>query len=98
MASSEAGGNFKTKVIVLSFVYLLIGNDAFYFLFPLIVDKGFVEWTMSLAEEWTVLSVFLAVLLSVGGWKYWQADMSKNLKENGLSVRGGFTFAADTFI
>lgn len=81
MASSEAGGNFKTKVIVLSFVYLLIGIGAFYFLFPLIVDKGFVEWTMSLAEEWTVLSVILAVLLSVGGWKYWQADMRKTLKK-----------------
>lgn len=81
MAASEAGGNFGTKVIVLSFIYLLIGVGVFYFLFPLLSDKGFVEWTMSISKDWTLLTVIVAVALSIGGWKYWQTDMQKTLKK-----------------
>lgn len=81
MAASEAGGNFKTKAIVLSFIYLLIGVIIFYFLFPLLSGNGFVEWTISLAEDWTLLSILMAVFLSVGGWKYWQTDMRKTMKK-----------------
>jgi hypothetical protein len=80
MAASEAGGNFKTKSIVLSFFYLLVAICALYFLFPLLLDKGFVEWTMSIAKDHTLLSITMAVVLSIGGWKYWQFDMRRTMK------------------
>ena len=81
MAVSEAGGNFKTKTIVLSFIYLLIGVCAIYFLFPLLSEKGFVEWTMVLANDWPLLSIIVAAILSIAGWKYWQTDMLKTMKK-----------------
>ncbi|MEZ7170770.1 hypothetical protein [Sporosarcina sp. OR05] len=81
MAASEAGGNYKTKTIVLSFFYLLIGVSAFYFLFPILLDKGLIEWTMSIAKDWTLLSIIFAVLLSIGSWKYWQTEMRKTMKK-----------------
>ena len=81
MASSEAGGNFKTKAIVKSFVYLAIGAAAIYFLFPLISEEGFVHWTMLLAAEWTLSSIFIAIIVSIAGWNYWQMDMRKMIKK-----------------
>lgn len=81
MAASEAGGNFKTKAIVKSFVYLVIGAAAIYFLFVLLSDAGFIHWTMFLAMEWTLLSAAIAVVLILAGWKYWQADMRKTMKK-----------------
>ncbi|MGI2327018.1 hypothetical protein [Planococcus sp. YIM B11945] len=81
MAASEAGGNFKTKTIILSLVCLLIGVAAFYILFPLLSDKGFVHWTMFIAADWTLLSVIAAIVLCVAGWNYWQADMRKTIKK-----------------
>ena len=81
MAASEAGGNFKTKKIAISFIYLVLGAVAFYFLFPLLSDDGFIHWTVVLAAEWTLLSVIIAAALSIAGWKYWQADMRKTMKK-----------------
>lgn len=81
MASSEAGGNYKTKAIAMSFVYLLVGAAVFYVLILLVADDGFIRWTMSVAKEWTLLSVIAAVIVSIAGWKYWQADMKKNMKK-----------------
>ncbi len=45
----------------------------------------------------------VAVRHSCGGLKHWRLEIladryAKNLEENGLSVRGGLAFAADTFI
>lgn len=81
MAASEAGGNFNTSTIVKSFIYLVIGAVALYFMFPLLSEDGFIYWTMSLATEWTLLSVIVAIVLSIAGCKYWQADMRKTMKK-----------------
>lgn len=81
MAASEAGGNYKTKAIVMSFLYVAIGAAAVYFLFPLVSEAGFVQWTMLVAAEWTVLSIFIAIALSIAGWNYWQMDMRKMIKK-----------------
>ncbi|RNF40386.1 hypothetical protein [Planococcus salinus] len=78
MAASEAGGNYKLKAIVLSFIYLLIGFAVIYFLRP---DDGFLQLTMMMAAEWSLLSIVLAVVVSIAGWKYWQADMRKMIKK-----------------
>ena len=32
-------------------------------------------------EDWTLLTVIVAVALSIGGWKYWQTDMQKTMKK-----------------
>ena len=81
MAASEGGGNFKTTAIVKSFIYMVIGIAAFYFFFLLLLDTGFVHWTISLAVEWTLPASLFALVLIVAGWKYWQADMLKVLKK-----------------
>lgn len=81
MAASEAGGNFKTSDIVKSFIYLVIGAVALYFMFPLLSENGLIHWTMSLATEWTLLSVILAIVLIIAGWQYWQANMRKIMKK-----------------
>lgn len=78
MAASEAGGNYKMKAFVLSIMYLLIGFAIVYFLRP---DDGFVQLTMMMAAEWSLLSIVLAVVLGIAGWKYWQADMKKMIKK-----------------
>ncbi|MFD1032603.1 hypothetical protein [Metaplanococcus flavidus] len=80
MAASEAGGNFKTKAIVLSFIYMLLGIGAIYLLL-LLSNEGFIYWTMVLATEWTLLSSLIAIILIVGGWKYWQMDMKRTMKK-----------------
>lgn len=81
MAASEAGGNFKTKEILLSFIYVLLAAAAIYLLFPLLSGDGLIEWTMILALDWTLLSGIVAVLVMVAGWKYWQANMKKTMKK-----------------
>lgn len=81
MAASEAGGNFKTRAIVKSFVYMIAGIAAVYGLIYLLADSGIVRWTISLAADWTWLSVIGAIVLSIAGWKYWQADMRKMIKK-----------------
>lgn len=81
MAASEAGGNFKTRAIVKSFIYMIAGIAAVYGLIYWFAGNGFVSWTMTLATDWTWLSVITAIALSVAGWKYWQADMRKMIKK-----------------
>lgn len=81
MAASEAGGNYKTRAIVMSFVYLLVGAVSVYALILLVTADGFIRWTMFLATDWTLLSVIASVFLGVAGWKYWQADMRRNMKK-----------------
>lgn len=81
MAASEAGGNFKTRAIVKSFVYMIAGIAAVYGLIYLFADSGIVHWTISLAADWTWLSMIAAITLSIAGWKYWQADMRKMIKK-----------------
>lgn len=81
MAASEAGGNFKTRAIVKSFIYMIAGIAAVYGLIYWFAGNGFVSWTMTLATDWTWLSVIAAIALSVAGWKYWQADMRKMIKK-----------------
>lgn len=81
MASSEAGGNFKTRAIVKSFIYMIAGIAAIYGLIYLFADHGIVRWTITLATDWTWVSVIVAIVLSVAGWKYWQADMRKMIKK-----------------
>lgn len=79
MAASEAGGNYKTKAVVMSFVYLLVGFVVIYFLLQL-TNEGFVYWTMVAASEWPAVSGLIAIILIVSGWKYWQRDMKKLMK------------------
>lgn len=79
MAASEAGGNFKTKAVVMSFVYLIVGFAVIYFLLQL-TNEGFVYWTMLAAAEWPLISGLIAIILIVAGWKYWQRDMKKSMK------------------
>jgi len=81
MAASEAGGNFSTKELVLSFIYILVAAAAIYWLFPILSGGGFIEWTMTLALDWPLLSSGFAVILLIVGWKYWQADMGKTMKK-----------------
>lgn len=81
MAASEAGGNFKTRAIVKSFIYMIAGIAAVYGLIYWFAGNGFVSWTVALATDCTWLSVIVAVVLSVAGWKYWQADMRKMIKK-----------------
>lgn len=79
MAASEAGGNFNTKAVVMSFVYLIVGLAVIYFLLQL-TNEGFVYWTMLAAVERPVISGLIAIILIVAGWKYWQRDMKKSMK------------------
>lgn len=81
MAASEAGGNFRMKEIVLSFIYILAAGAVIYVLFPILSGGGFVEWTMAMALDWPLLSGITAVLFILAGWKYWQADMKKTIKK-----------------
>ena len=81
MAASEAGGNFRVKEIVLSFIYILVAAAAIYLLFPMLSGGGLVEWTMAIAVDWPLLTGITAVLLMFAGWKYWQADMRKTMKK-----------------
>lgn len=81
MAASEAGGNFRMKEIVLSFIYIAVAAAVIYLLFPVLSGGGFIEWTMALAVEWPLLTGITAVLLMIAGWKYWQADMRKTMKK-----------------
>ncbi|MDE4084593.1 hypothetical protein PO902_05965 [Planococcus maritimus] len=81
MAASEAGGNFKMKEMVLSFVYIVIAAAAIYWLFPMLSGGGFIEWTMAIAVDWPLLTGVAAVLLMIAGWKYWQVDMRKTMKK-----------------
>lgn len=78
MAASEAGGNYKMKAVVMSVVYLLAAVAVIYFLLP---DEGYLQLTMIAAAEWPLLSIAAAAVLSVAGWKYWQADMRKMMKK-----------------
>lgn len=81
MAASEAGGNFKTRAIIKSFIYMAAGIAAVYGLLFLFADSGFLSWTIFLATDWTWLSIIAAVAISIAGWKYWQADMRKMMKK-----------------
>lgn len=80
MAASEAGGNFNTKALVMSFVYFFLGIGAIFVLL-LLSNEGFVYWTIVAAAEWTVISGLIAIILIVAGWKYWQMDMKKAMKK-----------------
>lgn len=81
MAASEAGGNFKTKAIVMSFIYMLAGAAVFFFLIVIVAEDGFIRLTMQLAAGWPFLSGAMAIVLGIAGWKYWQADMKRMMKK-----------------
>lgn len=81
MAASEVGGNFKKKAIVMSFIYVLGGTAAVFFLVAVIANDGFILLTMQLAGDWPFLSGIIAIVLGIAGWKYWQWDMKKMMKK-----------------
>lgn len=81
MPTSDGGGiiNWKT-MLGSSFFYIVLGVAVFS-LFHFVLDIGFVEWTLKIAQDLPLAASGISILLAWGGFIYWQRSLKKTMEK-----------------
>lgn len=81
LPASDAGDYMNTKTVFYYFLLTFAIIMALFLLFYLVFEYGIVAWTLMLAREWPIPTIFISVLLTTTSWKYWISHMEKSIKK-----------------
>ncbi|GAB3048642.1 hypothetical protein [Virgibacillus ainsalahensis] len=81
MPSSDAGDIVNGKIMTIYSIILIGGLIVFFRTFNYFSDYSVVQWTIMFAQNQTLLSTVLSILLSGLGFKFWQYQMKKKMEK-----------------
>lgn len=76
---TEAGANLVIHILTSLLVLGPILFVSILFLFYTWYERGFVNWTLFIAENYPIPAIILSLLFAVIGWKFWMLRMNRKM-------------------
>ncbi|MDO6450177.1 hypothetical protein [Oceanobacillus profundus] len=81
LPTSDGGDIINWKTLLGSSLFFILLGAAILTLFHAVLDVGFVEWTIRIAQELPLLSAIVSILLAACGFFYWPRSLKKTMEK-----------------
>lgn len=81
LPASDGGDIINWKTLLGSSLFFILLGAAILTLFHAVLDVGFVEWTIRIAQEFPLLSTLVSIFLTGFGFFYWPRSLKKTMEK-----------------